>query len=91
MGKETEKEVCVIITKSNQVKEIVFVDEDQATGYIEDRYREFIKTVPNYNFRESYLSPDRTYGRIAAGIFSVKIMLYRGNVKRYQSKWKDNK
>ena len=52
MGKETEKEVCVIITKSNQVKEIVFVDEDQATGYIEDRYREFIKTVPNYNFRE---------------------------------------
>ena len=61
MGKETEKEVCVIITKSNQVKEIVFVDEDQATGYIEDRYREFIKTVPNYNFRESYLSPDRTF------------------------------
>ena len=91
MGKETKKEVCVIITKSNQVKEIISIDKEQAIDYIEDRYREFIKTVPNYNFRESFLSPDRTYGKISAGIFSIKIMLYNGNIKRYQSNWKDNK
>ncbi len=88
-----EKEVYVIITKSNQVKEIISIDgtEENAITYIEDRYREFIRTVPNYNFRESFLSPDHTYGRIAAGVFSIKIMLYQGNMKKYKSKWRDRK
>lgn len=87
------KEVYVIIIKSNQVKEIISVNgtEKEAITYIEDRYREFIKTIPDYNFKESFLSPDHTYGKISAGIFSIKIMLYQGNIKRIQSNWKNKK
>ena len=87
-----KKTTFVVITKSNRVKEIVSLEsQDDAISYVEEKYLYYIKMVPRYDYKNSFIKDDRSLAVISAGIFSVKIMLYQGNVQKLMSGWKDKK
>ncbi len=82
----------VVIAKSNRVKEITALEsKDDAISYVEEKYLYYIRTVPRYDYKNSFIKDDRSLAVISAGIFSVKIMLYQGNVQKLMSGWKDKK
>lgn len=82
----------VVITKSNRVKEITALEsKDDAISYVEEKYLYYIRTVPRYDYKNSFIKDDRSLAVVSAGIFSVKIMLYQGNVQKIMSGWKDQK
>lgn len=87
-----KKTTFVVITKSNRVKEIVSLEsQDDAISYVEEKYLYYIKTVPRYDYKNSFIKDDRSLAVVSAGIFSVKIMLYQGNIQKIMSGWKDKK
>ena len=87
-----KKTTFVVITKSNRVKEIVSLEsQDDAISYVEEKYLYYIKTVLRYDYKNSFIKDDRSLAVVSAGIFSVKIMLYQGNVQKIMSGWKDKK
>lgn len=82
----------VVTTKSNKVKEIVELEsKDDAISYVEEKYLYYIRTVPRYDYEHSFIKDDRSLAIVSAGIFSIKIMLYQGNIQRLKSGWKDKK
>ena len=86
MKKQT---IFVVITKSNRVKEITALEsKDDAISYVEEKYLYYIRTVPRYDYKNSFIKDDRSLAVVSAGIFSVKIMLYQGNIQKIISEWK---
>lgn len=82
----------VVTTKSNKVKEIVELEsKDDAISYVEEKYLYYIRTVPRYDYEKSFIKDDRSLAIVSAGIFSIKIMLYQGNIQKLKSGWKDKK
>lgn len=82
----------VVITKSNKVKEITALEsKDDAKSYVEEKYVHYIRTVPKYDYMNSFIKDDKSVAVVSAGIFSVKIMMYQGNIQRILPGWKDKK
>ncbi len=87
-----KKTTFVVTTKSNRVKEIVTLEsKDDAISYVEEKYLYYIRTLPRYDYKNSFIKDDRSLAVVSAGIFSVKIMIYQGNVQKIMSGWKDKK
>ena len=87
-----KKTTFVVTTKSNRVKEIVSLEsQDDAISYVEEKYLYYIKSVPRYDYKNSFIKDDRSLAVVSAGIFSVKIMIYQGNIQKIMSGWKDKK
>lgn len=81
----------VVITKSNKVKEITALEtKEDAISYMEEKYLQYTRSVPVYDYKNSFIKDDRSIAVVSSGIFSIKIMLYQGKVQRVMSKWKDN-
>ena len=82
--RQRKRHVMVLVKNGNRnCKVLFFKERDEAKAYIIETYRNEIKKAPFYDYNNSYITNDQTYAQVNAGIYSVKIMLYK-NRKKYK-------
>lgn len=87
-----KEKVLIIVSKSNQVKEVYECEsEDDAKDFLLEKYKQIIKIIEPFDHHNTYISKDFTNAKISAGIYSIKLMLYKGCIQKFSSNWRDKK
>lgn len=85
--------VLVIVERSNRVRKgIWFENEEIAKNFIIDKYMRDMDKAPFYDPQQSYISDDRHYAQVRAGMFSTKMILVKDfcHARRWSKKRKQN-